>query len=161
MGDLLVARLKDHGRPRDCHPGDIIPWVRTDDLAQMTWLAATHPAPGQRFLAVDRNVMLGEYFVPLMAALGQPVTAAPGSRSAAGAASGRSAPSLVPPAPQLRAHPHPVADPRRQQPGTIGRMTNLGGTGELVIQCTTPDSHAMGRTTVALVELSMSPAAGR
>jgi len=41
----------------------------------MTWLAATHPAAaGQVFLAVDRDVGLGEYFVPLMAALGQPVT---------------------------------------------------------------------------------------
>lgn len=77
-GDLLVARLKDHGWPRDRHPGDIIPWVHTDDLAQMTTLAATHPAAaGQTFLAVDRNVMLGEYFAPLTAALGQPVTPPP------------------------------------------------------------------------------------
>ena len=31
----------------------------------MTWLAATCPAAaGQVFLAVDRNVTLGEYFVP-------------------------------------------------------------------------------------------------
>lgn len=77
-GDLLVARLRNQGWPGDRHPEDIIPWVHTDDLAQMTWLAATHPAAaGQAFLAVDRNVMLGEYFVPLIAALGRPVTPPP------------------------------------------------------------------------------------
>jgi nucleoside-diphosphate-sugar epimerase len=74
-GDMLVARLNDRGWPGDRHPGDIIPWVHTSDLAQMTWLAATHPAAaGQTFLAVDRNVRLSDYFMPLTAALGHPVT---------------------------------------------------------------------------------------
>jgi nucleoside-diphosphate-sugar epimerase/drug/metabolite transporter (DMT)-like permease len=73
-GDLLVARLAERGWPGDRHPGDVIPWVHTDDLAQMTWLAATHPAAaGQTFLAVDTNVTLSDYFVPLADALGQPV----------------------------------------------------------------------------------------
>jgi hypothetical protein len=59
--------------PRGRHPWDIIHRVHADDLAQMTWLAATHPAAaGQTFLAVDRNAMLGECFVPLMAALYRP-----------------------------------------------------------------------------------------
>jgi nucleoside-diphosphate-sugar epimerase len=74
-GDMLVARLADSGWPGDRHPGDIIPWVHAGDLAQMTWLAATRPAAaGQIFLAVDANVPLSDYFVPLAAALGQPVT---------------------------------------------------------------------------------------
>jgi hypothetical protein len=43
-GDLLVARLRDQGWPGDRHAGDFIPWVHADDLAEMSWLAATHPA---------------------------------------------------------------------------------------------------------------------
>ena len=77
-GDVLVARLKDQGWPGNRHPGDVIRWVHTDDLAQRTWLAATHPAAaGQAFLAVDRNVTLSEFFVPLTAALGRPVAPPP------------------------------------------------------------------------------------
>ena len=75
MGDKLVARLREGGWPGDCHAGDIIPWVHTEDLAEMTWLAATHPAAsGETFLAVDRNVAIGDCFGPIIGALGQAVT---------------------------------------------------------------------------------------
>lgn len=75
-GDLLVARLRGGDWPANRHPGDIIPWVHTDDLAEMTWLAATQPAAaGETFLAVDRNVAISDYFVPITEALGRAVTA--------------------------------------------------------------------------------------
>jgi nucleoside-diphosphate-sugar epimerase len=75
-GDELVARLRQSGWPAACHPGDVIPWVHTGDLAEMTWLAATHPAAGgETFLAVDRCVAIRDYFVPIMTALGQTFTA--------------------------------------------------------------------------------------
>jgi hypothetical protein len=54
----------------------VIPWVHTSDLAEMTWLAATHPAAeSETFLAVDRCVPIRDYFVPIMTALGQTFTA--------------------------------------------------------------------------------------
>ena len=75
-GDELVAGLRQSGWPAAYHPGDVIPWVHTRDLAEMTWLAATDPAAeGQIFLAVDRSVPIRDYFVPIMAALGQTFTA--------------------------------------------------------------------------------------
>jgi nucleoside-diphosphate-sugar epimerase len=70
-GDELVGRLRDQGWPQTWHPGDVIPWGHADDLAEMTWLAATHPdAGGQTYLAVDRCVAIGDYFWPIIAALG-------------------------------------------------------------------------------------------
>ncbi len=70
-GDELVGRLRTQGWPQAWHPGDVIPWVHTDDLAEMTWLAATHPdAAGQTYLAVDRCVVIGDYFGPILTALG-------------------------------------------------------------------------------------------
>lgn len=75
-GEELVGRLRHSGWPAAYHPGDVIPWVHTSDLAEITWLAATHPAAeGEIFLAVDRCVQLRDYFVPIMAALGQTFTA--------------------------------------------------------------------------------------
>ena len=75
-GDELVAGLRQSGWPAAYHPGDVIPWVHTRDLAEMTWLAATDPAAeGEIFLAVDRSVPIRDYFVPIMAALGQTFTA--------------------------------------------------------------------------------------
>lgn len=72
-GDLLIARLRDPDWRGRWHPDDVIPWVHTDDLAEMTWLAATQPAAaGQTFLAVDANVAIRDYFVPIMRAMRQP-----------------------------------------------------------------------------------------
>lgn len=75
-GDELVARLRQSGWPAAYHPGDVIPWEHTGDLAEMTWLAATYPAAqGEIFLAVDQCVPIRDYFVPIMTALGQSFTA--------------------------------------------------------------------------------------
>jgi hypothetical protein len=72
--DGLVARLRGTGWPPDRRLGDVIPWAHGQDLAEMTWPAATCPAAaGQVFLAVDRNIALGEYVVPIITALGHPV----------------------------------------------------------------------------------------
>jgi dihydroflavonol-4-reductase len=77
-GDILVERLGDPERRARFHPGDVIPWVHTDDLAEMTWLAATHPdAAHATFLAVDENIALGDYFDPILAALGEPALTSP------------------------------------------------------------------------------------
>ena len=74
-GDELVARLRSQGWPQAWHPGDVIPWVHTDDLAEMTWLAATHPAAaGRTYIAVDRCVSIGDYFGPIVSALGGTIT---------------------------------------------------------------------------------------
>src|SRR5205823_1970771 len=58
-GDLLVQRLAANGWPSGRHPSDVIPWIHTEDLAEMTYLCATHPAAvNETFLAVDENVAL-------------------------------------------------------------------------------------------------------
>lgn len=73
-GDLLVDRLREVGWPPTWHPGDVIGWVHTDDLAEMAWLAATcQEAAGETFLAVDENVTMGDYLTPILRALGRPV----------------------------------------------------------------------------------------
>jgi len=74
-GDERVTRLRQSGLPGAYQPDDVIPWVRTRDLAEMTWLAATHPAAGETFLAVDRCVPIRDFFVPIVTALGQTFTA--------------------------------------------------------------------------------------
>lgn len=69
-GDILITRLRDPDWRDRWHPDDVIPWVHTDDLAEMTWLAATHPAAvGQTFLAVDANIAIRDYFIPIMTAM--------------------------------------------------------------------------------------------
>lgn len=74
-GDELVDRLRADGWPATRHPDDIIPWVHTADLAEMTWLCVTEPAAaGETFIAVDENVALRDFWVPICQALGQVVT---------------------------------------------------------------------------------------
>jgi nucleoside-diphosphate-sugar epimerase len=73
-GNELVERLRAKGWPADLHPEDVLPWVHTTNLAEMAWLALTHPAAGnETFIAVDCNVTVNEFFVPIANALGQPV----------------------------------------------------------------------------------------
>jgi nucleoside-diphosphate-sugar epimerase len=73
-GDEMVERLRAGGWPADLHPADVLPWVQTQNLAEMTWLALTHPgAANETFLAIDRNVALSEFFVPLVQAMGHTV----------------------------------------------------------------------------------------
>jgi dihydroflavonol-4-reductase len=74
-GDLLVARLRDTGWPAQLHPQDVIPWVHTDDLAEMVFLSATHPAaPGHVFAGVDQNARIGDLHGRIAAAVGCDVT---------------------------------------------------------------------------------------
>ena len=73
-GDEMVERMRSRGWLDDLHPGDMMPWVHTLNLAEMTWLSLTHPkAVNETFLAVDRNVTMNEFYVPIARALGQPV----------------------------------------------------------------------------------------
>ena len=73
-GDELVSEMRENGWPAFLHPEDVIPWVHTEDLAEMAWLAATHPAAaGQTFIAVDRNVAIGDLHGAIAAALSLPV----------------------------------------------------------------------------------------
>lgn len=73
-GDEMVERMRSRGWPESLHPGDQMPWVHTLNLAEITWLALTHPkAVNETFLAVDRNVTMNEFLVPIARALGQPV----------------------------------------------------------------------------------------
>jgi len=73
-GDEMVERICSRGWLEDLHPGDVMPWVHTENLAEMTALALTHPdAANEVFLAIDRNVSMREFFGPIAAAVGQPV----------------------------------------------------------------------------------------
>jgi nucleoside-diphosphate-sugar epimerase len=73
-GNEMVENMLYRGWPEDTHPDDVLPWVHTSNLAEMTWLALTHPsAANEAFIAVDRNVALREFFVPVADALGQRV----------------------------------------------------------------------------------------
>ena len=73
-GDEMVERMRSRGWPNDLHPDDVLPWVHTLNLAEMTWLALTRPeAANGTFLAADRNVAMNEFFVPIARAVGQPV----------------------------------------------------------------------------------------
>lgn len=69
-GDELVGRLRARGWPEDLHPEDTIPWVHAANLAEMAWLALTHPAAAnEAFIAVDRDVLVNDFFVPIADAL--------------------------------------------------------------------------------------------
>jgi nucleoside-diphosphate-sugar epimerase len=73
-GNEIIERLRFRGWPKDLHPDDVLPWVHTSNLAEMVWLAITHPSVvNETFVAVDRNVALSEFFVPIANALAQPV----------------------------------------------------------------------------------------
>ena len=73
-GNEMVERIRTKGWLKDLHPDDVLPWVHTLNLAEMTWLALNHPAAAnETFLGVDRNVTMNEFFVPIANALGQPV----------------------------------------------------------------------------------------
>jgi nucleoside-diphosphate-sugar epimerase len=73
-GNEMVERMRSNGWYKEFHPDDIMPWVHTLNLAEMTWLALTHPdAADETFLAVDRNVSLREFYGPIAEALGRPV----------------------------------------------------------------------------------------
>ena len=70
-GDEMVERIRTQGWPEAFHPADVLPWIHSDDLASMAVLAATHPnAANEAFLAVDRDVEIEEFLVPLADALG-------------------------------------------------------------------------------------------
>ncbi|MGP8075217.1 MAG: NAD-dependent epimerase/dehydratase family protein [Thermoplasmata archaeon] len=73
-GNEMVDRIRTRGWPKDVHPDDVMPWVHTQNLAEMVVLALTHPAAAnETFLAIDRNVAFSEFFVPIANALGQSV----------------------------------------------------------------------------------------
>ena len=74
-GDRLVHKLARQGWPANRHPDDVIPWVHTDDLADMVLLCATMPAADDdTFLAVDENVTIRDLFGPICDALRVPIT---------------------------------------------------------------------------------------
>ena len=73
-GNEMVERIRARGWLDDLHPDDRMPWVHTENLAEMCWLALTHPkAANDVFLGVDRNVSMGEFYGPIAQAVGQPV----------------------------------------------------------------------------------------
>jgi nucleoside-diphosphate-sugar epimerase len=74
-GDVIIARIRANGWPARLHPQDVIPWVHTDDLAEMTYLAATHPAaPGHAFVAVDQNALVADLHGRIAEAMGCEIT---------------------------------------------------------------------------------------
>ena len=72
----MVERIRAKGWPGFLHPDDVLPWVHTENLAEMAWLCLTHPSvPNEAFIAVDRNVAIKDFYGPVAAALGQPIVA--------------------------------------------------------------------------------------
>ena len=73
-GDEMVTRIRDSGWPSFLHPDDVMPWVHTVNLAEMSWLAMTHePVPNAVFIAADRNVTFRDLYGPITSALGKPI----------------------------------------------------------------------------------------
>jgi len=73
-GDEMVERIRAKGWPESLHPDDIMPWVHSENLAEMVWLALTHPSvPNEAFIAVDRNVPIRACYGDVAAALGRPL----------------------------------------------------------------------------------------
>ena len=74
-GDEMVERIRAKGWPSFLHPDDIMPWVHSENLAEMVWLALTHPSvPNEAFIAVDRNVRIRDCYAEVSAAVGRRVT---------------------------------------------------------------------------------------
>jgi dihydroflavonol-4-reductase len=73
-GDEMVERIRTSGWPGFLHPEDVLPWVHTENLAEMAWLCLTHPSlPNEAFIAVDRNVPIRDFYGPIATALGRPI----------------------------------------------------------------------------------------
>lgn len=70
----MVERIRTKGWPDFLHPDDIMPWVHSENLAEMVWLALTHPSvPNEAFIAADRNVPIRACYAEVAAALGRQV----------------------------------------------------------------------------------------
>ncbi len=73
-GNEMVERIRSKGWPTFLHPDDVLPWVHTLNLAEMSWLAITHePAPNAEFHAVDQDVSIGDLYGTVARALSKPV----------------------------------------------------------------------------------------
>ncbi len=73
-GDEMLERIRSNGWPPGIHPDDVMPWVHTMNLAEMSWLALkAGPAASDTFVAADRNVSFREFYGPVAAALGRPI----------------------------------------------------------------------------------------
>ncbi len=73
-GNEMVDRIRSKGWPAFLHPDDVLPWVHTLNLAEMSWRAIIHePAPNTEFHAVDQNVAIRDFYGPVARALGKPV----------------------------------------------------------------------------------------
>lgn len=67
-GDRLIRRLAEGRFPQTWHPNDLLPWVHTENFADMVLLAArSDAAVGETYTAVDGNVSWGEYQARLAA----------------------------------------------------------------------------------------------
>ncbi len=73
-GNEMVERIRSKGWPPFLHPDDVLPWVHSLNLAEMSWLAITREAAADDgFLAVDQNVRVRDFYGPVARVLGQPM----------------------------------------------------------------------------------------
>ena len=73
-GDEMVERIRTRGWPSFLHPDDVMPWVHTENLAEMCWQVLNCPtAPNDAYIAVDRNVAIRDFYGTIAEALGQPI----------------------------------------------------------------------------------------
>lgn len=74
-GDRQVERMKEAELITWVHPEDVVPWVHTDNLAEMIVLAATNAQDGDIFNAIDANLPEADFRMKLIAASGKPFQA--------------------------------------------------------------------------------------
>ncbi len=73
-GNEMVERIRATGWPEFLHPDDVMPWVHTENLAEMVWLCLTHAtAPDEAFIAADCNVNFRDFYGPVAMALDRPM----------------------------------------------------------------------------------------
>lgn len=70
-GDRQVERMKEAELITWVHPEDVVPWVHTDNLAEMIVLAATNAQDGGIFNAIDINLPETDFRMKLIAASGK------------------------------------------------------------------------------------------
>ena len=73
-GDRAIAQMREVETFASMHPDDMVPWVHTENLAEMCLIACTHPQAGnQIYHAIDGNYRASEFLIKIARAMGKTV----------------------------------------------------------------------------------------